>query len=181
MKQALGWLWMGGAIAALIAVQALRQSEPLASVDRALNGARGLVPAGIAIAIVGAGLLLGAAIHGMAFDANRVQPGNISGRYVGPNPRGGWRLDFFKGMLLWGGEFHEESGISELKKSWRTGEWLQVHRYFRETLVLVGLPLLLIGAFGTIALVIDVTGLRLLLLLALVYAAGRLGFALIRA
>jgi hypothetical protein len=181
MKQALGWLWMGGAIAALIAVQALRQSEPLASVDRVLNGARGLVPAGIAITIVGAGLLFGAMIHGLAFDANRVQPGKISGKYAGPNPRGGWRIGFFKGMLLWGGEFHEESGISELKRSWHTGEWLQVHRYFRETLVLVGLPLVVIGVFGTFALVTDVTGLRLLLLLAVAYASVRLGFALIRA
>ena len=64
MKQVVGWLWMGGAIAVLIAIQAFRQSGPLAWVDNALNGARVLVPATIAITIVGAGLLLGAAIHG---------------------------------------------------------------------------------------------------------------------
>jgi hypothetical protein len=56
-----------------------------------------------------------------------------------------------------------------------------VHRYFRETLVLVGLPLLLIGVFGTVALVIDVTAVRLLLVFALAYALARLGFALIPA
>jgi hypothetical protein len=99
----------------------------------------------------------------------------------GPNPRGGWGIGFFRGILLWQGEFYEESGIPELKHSWRTGEWLQVHRYFRETLVLVGLPLLLLGVFGTVALVIDVTAVRLLLVLALAYALARLGFALIRA
>jgi hypothetical protein len=117
----------------------------------------------------------------MVFDATPLQPGKISGRYDGPNPRGGWSIGFFRGMLLWGREFYEESGISELKRSWRTGEWLRVHRYFRETLVLVGLPLLLVGAFGTGALVIDVTAVRLLLLLAVAYATARLGFALIRA
>jgi hypothetical protein len=181
MKQVVGWLWMGGAIAALIAIQAFRQSGPLAWVDNVLNGARALVPAGIAITIVGAGLLLGAAIHGIALDATWVQPGKISGRSAGPNPRGGWGIGFFRGILLWQGEFYEESGIPELKHSWRTGEWLQVHRYFRETLVLVGLPLLLLGVFGTVALVIDVTAVRLLLVLALAYALARLGFALIRA
>jgi hypothetical protein len=54
MKQALGWLSMAGAIAALIVVQAFRQSEPLASFDSALNAARVVVPATIAITIVGA-------------------------------------------------------------------------------------------------------------------------------
>ena len=63
----------------------------------------------------------------------------------------------------------------------RTGQWLQVHRYFRETLVLVGLPLLLVGVFGTIALVTDIIAIRLLLLVGLAYALARLGIALIRA
>ena len=63
----------------------------------------------------------------------------------------------------------------------RTSQWLQVHRYFRETLVLVGLPLLLVGVFGTITLVTDITAIRLLLLVALAYALARLGIALIRA
>jgi hypothetical protein len=75
MKPLPGWLWMAGAIAALIAVQAFRQSEPLSSFDNLLNAARVLVPAGIAITIAGAGLLLGAAIHGMVLDEQRVQPG----------------------------------------------------------------------------------------------------------
>jgi hypothetical protein len=181
MKQVLGWLWMGGVIAALIAVQAFQRSEPLASIDRLLNGARILVPLGIAITIVGAGLLLGAWIHGMVFDAQRVQPSKISGSYAGPSPRGGWRIGYFKGLLVWGGELHEESGISEVKRSWRTGEWLLDHRLLRATLILVGLPLLLIGAFGTTVLLTDVTGLRLLLLLGLAYAVVRLTIALVRA
>ncbi len=42
----------------------------------------------------------------------------------------------------------------------QTGQWRQVHRYFRETLVLVGLPLLLVGVFGTITLVTDITAIR---------------------
>jgi hypothetical protein len=181
MKQMLGWVWMAGAIAALIAVQAVRHSEPLVSVDNFLNGARGLVPLGIAITIVGAGLLLGAWIHGMVLDATRVQPGKISGPYAGPKPRRGWWAGYFKGNLLWGAELYEESGFSELKRAWSSGEWLRDHRLLRATLVMVGLPLVLIGVFGTVALVIDVTAVRLLLLLAVAYAAVRLSFALIRA
>jgi hypothetical protein len=181
MKQALGWVWMGGVIAAIIVVQAFQRSEPLASMDRLLNGARVLVPLGIAITIIGGGLLLGAWLHGMIFDAQRIQPGKVSGTYAGPSPRGGWMIGFFTGRLLWGAELHEESGISEVKRSWGTGEWLTNHRYLRATLVLAGLPLLLVGAFGTVALVTDVTGLRLLLLLAVAYAVVRLGYALIRA
>ena len=181
MKQALGWLWMAGAIAALIIVQTFRHSEPLASMDALLNAGRVLVPLGIAVTIVGAGLLLGALIHGLVFDAQRVQPGDISGPYAGPSPSGGWRIGYFKGTLLWGASFHEESGISELKRAWRSGEWLSDHRLFRATLVTVGLPVVLIGAFGTIALVTDVTAVRLMLLLAVAYASVRLGITLIRA
>ena len=181
MKGVLGWIWMAGAIAAVIVVQAFRHAQPLASVDAFLNGARGLIPLGIAATIIGAGLLLGASIHGLVFDAQRMQPGKVSGSYAGPSPRGGWWIGFFRGMLLWGAEFHEESGISEVKRAWRSGEWLTVHRYLRATMVMVGLPLLLIGAFGTVALVTDVTAVRLLLLLALAYASARLGFAVIRA
>jgi hypothetical protein len=176
---------MVGAIAALIAVQALAQSAPLVWLDNVLNGARVLVPATIAIAILGWGLVLGAMIHGAVFDSTRVQPGKISGRYTGRytgmNAVGGRSIGIFKGSLLWGFEFHEESKISEIKQSWRTGEWLLVHRYLRGTMVLAGAPLLLIGMFGTIALVTDVTAVRLLLLLALFYALLRLGFALVRA
>ena len=181
MKQALGWLWMIGAIAALIVVQTFRRSEPLASMDALLNSGRVLVPAGIAITIVGAGLLLGALIHGLVFDAQRVQPGDVSGSYSGPAPSGGWRIGYFKGNLLWGASFEEESGISELKRGWRSGEWLSDHTLFRATLVIVGLPLVLIGAFGTIALITDVTAVRLMLLLVVAYATVRLGYTLIRA
>jgi hypothetical protein len=181
MKRAGGWLWMIGAIAALIAVQALRQYEPLASMDRLLNEARVLVPAGIAITIVGAGLLFGALIHGLAFDAQRIEPGDISGPYAGRSPSGGWRLGYFKGNLLWGAELEEESGISEMKRAWRSGQWLTDHRLLRATLVIVGLPLVLVGTFGTIALVSDVTAVRLILLLAVAYASLRLGFTLVRA
>jgi hypothetical protein len=181
MKQMLGWLWMAGAIAALIVVQAFRQSEPLSSFDRFLNGAAGLIPLGIAITIVGAALLLGAAIHGMVFDSQPMETGNVSGPYSGPTPGGGWRIGTFKGRRLWGREFYEESGISEVKRAWFTGEWLRDHRLLRTTMVLVGLPILVIGAFGTIALATDVTAVRLLLLLTVAYVAVNMGFALIRA
>ena len=181
MKQALGWLWMGGVIIAIIVVQVFQRSEPLASMDRLLDAARVLVPLGIAITIVGAGLLLGAWLHGMVFDAQRVQPGKISGSYARSGPGGERRIGYFSGRLLWGAEYHEESGFSEVKRSWRTGEWLRDHRYLRATLVVAGLPLVLIGAFGTTALVIDVTGVRLLLLLTVAYAMTRLGYTLLRA
>ena len=181
MKQALGWLWMAGAIAALIVVQAFRQAEPLASIDAFLNGARGLIPLGIGVIIIGAGLLLGALVHGMVFDSQPMPTGDISGPYSGPSPRGGWRIGYFWGRLLWGREFHEESGFSELKLAWLTGEWLRDHRLLRTTLVMVGLPLALVGAFGTAALAADVTAVRLLLLLTTAYVLTRLGWALIRA
>jgi hypothetical protein len=180
MKRAGGWLWMGGAIAAVIAVQASRQSAPLVWFDGVLNGARDLVPAGIAITVIGAALLIGAAVHGMVFDASRMEPGKIEYTYSKRTPMS-WQVGWFKGRLLWGGEFHEESGFSELKQSWRTGGWLTDHRYLRATLVMVGLPLVLFGAFGTIALVTDETGVRLLLILTLAYMTARLGYALIRA
>jgi hypothetical protein len=181
MKQMLGWLWMAGAIAALIVVQAFRQSEPLSSFDRFLNGAAGLIPLGIAITIVGAGLLLGALIHGMVFDSQPMETGDISGPYSGPSPGGGWRIGYFKGRRLWGREFYEESGISELKRAWFSGEWLRDHRLLRTTMVRVGLPLVLIGAFATIALATDVTAVRLLLLLTVAYVVANLGYALVRA
>jgi hypothetical protein len=181
MKQMLGWLWMAGAIAALLVVQAFRQSEPLSSLDRFLNAGRGLIPLGIAITIVGAGLLLGAAIHAMAFDSQPMETGDISGPHSGPTPGGGRPIGYFKGKRLWGRSFYEESGISEVKRSWLTGEWLRDHRLLRTTMVLVGLPIVLIGAFATVALATDVTAVRLLLLLTAAYVAVHMGFALIRA
>jgi hypothetical protein len=181
MKQIRGWLWMIGAIAALIVVQTFRHAEPLLSFDRILNGAQGLVPFGIAITIIGAALLLGAAVHGMVFDSQPMETGDISGPYSGPTPRGGFRIGYFKGKRLWGREFYEESGISELKRAWFTGEWLRDHRLLRTTMVLVGLPIVVIGLFGTIALATDVTAVRLLLLLTVAYVAAHMGFALVRA
>jgi hypothetical protein len=176
-----GWIWMGGVIAILIVIQAVRQNEPLASIDRALNGASGLIPLGITVTVIGAALLVGAAVHGMVLDGTRWQPGKVKGGGVGRSPVGGWAAGWFSGNLLWGGSFYEESGISEVKRSWFTGEWLTVHRYLRGTMVIVGLPLAVVGAFGTTALVTDVTAVRLLLLLAIAYMAVRLGYALIRA
>jgi len=180
MKRAGGWLWMAGAIGAVIAVQSLRQSAPLVWFDGVLNGARDLVPAGIAIALIGAALLIGALIHGMVFDATRMEPGRIEYTYSKRTPMS-WQVGWFKGRLLAGAEFQEESGFAELKQSWRTGEWLHDHRYLRATMVMVGLPLVLFGTFGSIALVTDEPGVRLLLLLTLSYVAARLGYALIRA
>lgn len=180
MKRAGGWIWMVGAIGAVIAVQTLRQSASLVWFDSVLNVARDLVPAGITITVIGAALLLGAAVHGMVFDASRMEPGKIEYRYSKRTPMS-WQAGWFKGRLLWGGEFYEESGFSELKQSWRTGEWMHNRRYLRATMVMVGLPLILYGAFGTIALVSNEPGVRLLLLLTLAYVTVRLGYALIRA
>jgi hypothetical protein len=177
----LGWLWMAGVIAALIVVQTFRHAEPLSSFDRFLNGASGLIPLGIAVTVIGALLLLGALIHGMIFDSQPMQTGDISGPYSSPTPGGGWRIGYFKGKRLWGREFYEESGFSELKRAWLTGEWLRDHRLMRTTMVMIGLPIVLIGAFGSVALYTDVTAVRLLLLLAVAYVVARLGYALIRA
>jgi len=181
MRGMLGWLWMGGVIAALIVVQTFRQSEPLSSFDRALNAATGLIPLGIAITIVGAALLLGAAVHGMVFDSQPMETGDISGPYSGRTASGGFKIGYFRGKRLWGRSFYEESGISELKRSWFTGEWLRDHRLLRTTMVLVGLPILVIGAFATAALATDVTAVRLLLVLTVAYVAANMGYALARA
>jgi hypothetical protein len=177
----LGWLWMAGVIAALIVVQAFRRSEPLLSFDRTLNAANGLIPLGIAITIIGAALLLGAAIHGMVFASQPMETGDISGPYSGRTASGGFRIGYFKGKRLWGREFYEESGISELKRSWFSGEWLRDRRLLRTTMVLIGLPIVVIGAFATIALATDVTAVRLLLVLTAAYVAAHMGFALVRA
>jgi len=181
MKPLLGWLWMAGAIAALIVVQAFRHVEPLSSFDRVLNGAAGLIPLGITITVIGALLLLGALIHGMIFDSRPMETGDISGPYSGPSQGGGWRIGYFKGTRPWGREFYEESGFSELKRSWLAGEWLRDPRLLRTTMVIVGLPIVVIGAFATIALATDVTAVRLLLLLTAAYVVANVGYALARA
>lgn len=176
-----GWLWMSGAIAALILVQTFRHAEPLVSFDRFLNGAAGLIPLGVAFAVIGAALLLGALVHGMVFDSQPMETGDIAGPYSGRTPGGGWKIGYFKGQRLWGREFYEESGFTELKRAWLTGEWLRDHRLMRTTMVLVGLPFLVIAVFGTVALAIDVTAVRLLLVLTIAYMAAHLGFAVVRA
>ena len=117
---------------------------------------------------------MGALIHGMVFDSQPLETGDISGPYSGPSPSGGSRIGYFKGKRLWGHEFYEESGISELKHAWLTGEWLRDHRLLRTTMVVVGLPIVVIGALGTIALATDVTAVRLLLLLSVAYVAVNL-------
>jgi len=180
IKSGGGWLWMGGAIAAVIAVQLLRESPPLAWFDGVLNGAHDLIPAAITITVIGTALLIAAAVHGMVFDASRMEPGKLEYHYRRRTPMS-WQASWFKGRLLWGGEFHEEAAFRELKQSWRTGEWLTDHRYLRATMVTLGLPLAMFGAFGTIALVTNETGVRLLLILALAYVAARLGYGLTRA
>jgi len=172
---------MAGAIAALIVVQTFRQAEPLSSFDRFLNGASGVVPIGIVVTVIGALLLLGALIHGMIFHSQPMQTGNTSGPYSGPSPSSGFRIGYFKGKRLWGREFYEESGFSELKRAWLTGEWLRDHRLLRTTIVLIGLPIVVIGAFGTIALATDVTAVRLLLVLTIAYVVANIGYALARA
>jgi hypothetical protein len=181
MRQMLGWLWMAGAIAAIIVVQTFRHSEPLSSFDRFLNSGSGLIPLGIAVTVIGAVLLLGALVHGMVFDSQPMDTGDISGPYSGRSPSGGWRIGYFKGRRLWGRAFYEESGVSELKRAWLTGEWLRDHRLLRMTMVLVGLPIVVIGAFGTIALATDVTAVRLLLVLTVAYVVANMGYALARA
>jgi hypothetical protein len=197
VKRIGGWLWMVGVIAAIIAVQALEQGRSLSRVDSILNGARGFVPAGIALAALGAVLVVAAMIHGLATDANHdqiplgldgrvgsdttVKPGKIAVSYRGRTVGGGWTLGFFRGTLLWGAEFHEQSTMSELKRSWRSGEWLHVHRYLRATLGIAGLLLMVVGIFGTAALVSDLTVARLLFLLAIAYALVRTAYALARA
>ena len=176
-----GWLWIIGAVAGLIAVESLARWGPLVALNGLLNGARPVVPVCIAVAVVGAGLLAAASIHGMVFDSTRVAPGKIAVGYSRPGARGGWMAGFFRGTLLWGGHFEEETALGELKRSWRSGEWLTVHRYLRATMVLVGLPLLVAGTFTAVAIGVDVVWFRLVLLLAVVYALARIGYAVVRA
>jgi hypothetical protein len=189
---------MVGIIALLIAVQALVQAGSFTRVDGILNGARVLVPAGIALAALGAILVVAAMIHGLATDAtpsqipltldNRVgadttvEPGKVAVTYRGRTTLGNqWVFGYFRGRLLWGRELHEESSMSELKRSWRSGEWLHVHRYLRETLVFSGILLLVVGILGTAALLSDLVAVRLLLLLVGAYALVRTGYILARA
>lgn len=198
VKRLIGWVWLVGVVAALIAVQALIRAGYLARVDGVLNSARVLVPAGIALAALGAVLVAAAMIHGLATDASQLQipltldgrvgsdttvdPGKVAVRYRGRTSLAGEMVfGYFRGTLLWGRQFYEETRMSELKRAWRSGEWLHVHRYLRATVALSGFLLMLLGVFGTVVLVSDLTAVRLLLLLALAYALGRTAYAFARA
>jgi hypothetical protein len=168
------------ALAAIIAVQALGRAGYLTPVDDLLNRARFLVPAGIALAVLGAVLVAAAIIHGLVTDSTRLQPSAVSYRGRGA-VAGAWVLGYFRGTLLWGATFHEESSMAELKHSWRSGEWLRVRRYLRATVALSGILALILGAFGAAALVTDVTPVRLLLLLVVAYVLVRTAYAFSRA
>jgi hypothetical protein len=189
---------MVGVVAAIMAVQELSLTGSLAGIDRFLNSARVLVPAGIALGALGAVLIASAMIHGLVTDPSHHQvpltldghvgpdtiakPGKVAVAYRGRTTLGGqWVIGYFRGTLLWSAEFHEESGMSEVKRSWRTGEWLHVHRYLRATVATAGLLMLLVGALGTAALLTDITAVRLLLLLVLAYALIRTAYAFARA
>jgi hypothetical protein len=193
-----GWLWIVSVLAAIVAVQVLDKAGYLARVDDLLNSARFLVPAAIALAVLGAVLVAAAMIHGLATDATHrqvpltlddrvggdttVEPGKVSVSYRGRTTVAGeWVLGYFRGTLLWGASFYEESSMAELKRSWRSGEWLHVRRYLRATVAMSGFLLLLVGALGAAALLTDVTAVRLLLLLVVAYALVRTAYAFSRA
>jgi hypothetical protein len=193
-----GWLWIVSALAAIIGVQVLAKAGYLARADDLLNSARFLVPAGIALAVVGAVLVAAAMIHGLVTDSTRsevpltlddrvggdttVEPGKVAVSYRGrTSVAGEWVLGYFRGRLIWGATFYEESSMAELKRSWRSGEWLHVRRYLRATVALSGFLLLLVGALGAAALLTDVTAVRLLLLLVVAYVLVRTAYALSRA
>ena len=146
MKQRLlGWLWLVGAVTALILVQALDQAGSLAGIDRALNRARPLVPALIGAGAIGAILLLGALAHGIATEGTWFGPAKIAGRYRGRDASGLSTVGFFRGSLLGGVTFYQESGLSDVKRSWGSGQWWRAGANLRATLVLAGLPLVVVG------------------------------------
>jgi hypothetical protein len=193
-----GWLWIVSVLALIIAVQAMGKAGYLARLDGILNSARILVPGGLALAALGGVLIVAAMIHGLVMDPvhdripvpfdghigtdTTMEPGKVEVSYRGRTVLGGqWVLGYFRGTLLWGAQFHEESGMSELKKSWRSGEWLHVHRYLRATMAIAGFLLLLVGGLGSAALMSDVTAARLFVLLVLAYALIRTAYAFARA
>jgi hypothetical protein len=196
-KRLRGWLLPIAAIVVLIAAQASIQAGQLTSFDRFLNGARNLVPVGLALTAIGALLLLVAAIHGLITDGRPdegavtldgrvvteapIEKGKVAinyrGRAVTAND---YVLGFFRGTLLWGRGFYEESGMAELKRSWRSGEWIHVRRYLRATLALAGFLALFSGIFATAAILSDVTVIRLLFLLVLAYGLGRTAYSFAR-
>ncbi len=193
-----GWLFMVGALVVIITAQGLIQSGPFGSITTSLNRARIIVPALLAMIALGALLLIVAMIHGFLTDARSDQGAvTLDGRVVSDPPvkKGKaaityWGrttmanqhvLGIFRGTVLWSGGFYEESGMAELKKSWRSSQWLHVHRYLRETLALTGFLLVFVGVFGTVALASDITILRVLFLLVVAFVLVRTAYAFARA
>ena len=166
-----------------------------------MNSARGLVPVAIALAVLGGVLLLAAMIHGLVVDPNREMPGSLGldgrvvtdesikpgakvsikyrGRTTGTPNRG--VAGFYRGRVLFSRNFYEESSMADLKKSWRSGEWLHVHRYLRATLGLAGFLSLVSGLLVTWALLADTTRARLLLLGVVVFMVAGTARAFTRA
>ncbi len=186
------------ALGVIIGGQALIQSGPFGSITTSLNRARTIEPALLAMVAIGALVLVAAMIHGLVTDAASDQGAvTLDGRVVSDPPvRKGkaaityagrttmanhYVLGFFQGTVLWSGGFHEESGMGELKKSWRSGQWLHVHRYLRATFALTGFLMIFVGLFGAIALASDITILRVLFLLVVAYALIRTAYAFARA
>ena len=197
-RRILGWLPMVAVIAVVIAVQALDQAGSFSRVDGMLNNARILVPESVGLAVLGAALPIVVMVHGLATDATNtvtslnlddrvgsdttVKPGKVAVKYRGRTTLANVGvIGYFWGRLLWGRSLYEVTRMSDLKRSWRSGEWLHVHRYLRATLTLAGLLMLLVGIFGTVVLLSDFLAVRLLLAIAVVYALVRTAFAFARA
>ena len=189
------------AVGALIGVEALAQAGWLTWFDRGLNSARGLVPVAIALAVIGGVLLVAAMIHGLVVDPNRGMPGSIvldgrvvtdesikpgakvsikyRGRTTGTANQG--VAGFYRGRVLFSRNFYEESRMGDLKKAWRSGEWLHVHRYLRATVGLAGFLSLVTGLLVAWALLDDTTAARLLLLGVVVFMLAGTARAFARA
>jgi hypothetical protein len=172
------------AVGAFIGVEALAQVGWFTWFDLGLNSTRGLVPGAIAIAVLGGVLLLAALIHGLVVDPNRDMPGSMvldgrvvtdesikpgakvsikyRGRTTGTANQG--VAGFYRGRVLFSRSFYEETRMGDLKRAWRSSEWVHVHRYLRATLALAGFLSLVTGLLVAWALLTDTTAARLLLL-----------------
>ena len=131
-------------------------------------------------------------IHGLVLDPNRGMPGSIllGGRVVaGESIKPGAKLSikyegrtmgtanqgvagFYRGRVLFGRSFLEETRMGDLTRAWRSGEWLHVHLYLRATLGLAGFLSLVTGLLATWALLADTTAASLFLLGRGVHAGG---------
>lgn len=178
------------AVGGLIVIQALSQAGWFAWFDGPLNRAHSLFPVAVGLAVIGGILLLVAWIHGIVLDPDpdmagsvvldgrmvsdeSIKPGaKVSLKYSGPTVgmANTWVAGFFWGKVLWSQGFTEISSIGELRRAWRSGEWLHVHRLLRATLALVGFFALLTGVCVAISLANDYTALRILLLGSLAFA-----------